>query len=130
MQPGSRLFPLHSAGGRVTGRILLARFSGQTTPGAPPNSAGMNAFTKNDFLVGTLLSGTGVFLLSRTLPSTNKLVQFAAQLGRRYVLGIYVLHLIFVIAFDLDYGSLSFWLRHTTLAPGLSDSSRSRIEPL
>jgi len=71
----------------------------------------MNAFIKNDFLVGTLLSGTGVFLLSRTLPSTNKLVQFAAQLGRRYVLGIYVLHLIFVIAFDLDYGSLSFWLR-------------------
>jgi surface polysaccharide O-acyltransferase-like enzyme len=77
------------------------------------NSAGMNAFIKNDFLVGTLLSGSGAFLLSRTLPSTNRLVQWAALLGQRYVLGIYVLHLIIVIELDLDYGPLPFWPRLT-----------------
>lgn len=91
--------------------VLAAGIGLHLAEGWALNSTGMNAFSKNDFLVGTLLSGIGVFLLSRTLPSKNKLVEYAAELGRRYVLGIYALHLIFVIEFDLDYGPLSFWPR-------------------
>ena len=69
------------------------------------NALHLSRFRDNDFLFGTVASGTGAFLIALNLPY-HRTVQLAARFGR-LSLGIYAVHLLPVLWMLARYTTVS-----------------------